>query len=392
MTQRQQDIHDINDWLITEGRLSGDAVLIVKHYVEQLRSKGVPVSRARIAQRLSNPLLAAWGMIWTPEKVHDYTVPRTTLSTGAWHGSPFEYVVTNNVPLHKSLQSLSPEDHQTYRELAEAGGKDFYATVLEYGDGSRQACSYVTERDTGFSADDLTIIERTRAGLASALEPTAMRRSAESLLTTYLGTGPANAVIDGSIQRGESVQIEAAIMFADMRGFTEKSMTWPEAEFLSALDDFFETVVEAVHAHSGDVLKLLGDGVLAIFPKAGSEERCCVNAVAGAQKALAAMTSKNEARSRDGKQPIAAGFGLSFGPVTYGNIGSPDRLDFTVVGAAVNRASRIQDLCKTIGWPILMADDVARRIEGSGILIESLGSHELRGIGSAQAVFTARGG
>ncbi len=176
------------------------------------------------------------------------------MSTGAWHGSPFEYVVTNTEPLHKSLQSLGPEDHQTYRELADAGGRDFYATVLEYRDGSRQACSYVTDRDAGFGPADLRIIEQTRAELGSVLEPLAVRRSAESLLTTYLGIGPAGAVIEGSIQRGEYVQIEAAIMFADMRGFTEKSVTWPEVDFLSAQDDFFEAVVEAVHAHCGDVL------------------------------------------------------------------------------------------------------------------------------------------
>lgn len=377
---------EINDWLIGDARRCGDAIQVVEGYLQRLCAAGLPVRRARIAQRLANPLLAAWGMIWTPSGVEEYTVRRTVLETGSWHGSPFEYVLTNNRPLHKSLRGLGSHDHQTYHELAESGGTDFYVTILEYGDGSRQGCSYLTDRVSGFTDDDLNIIENTRAGLASALEPIAMRRSTASLLKAYLGSGPAQAVVEGTIERGQHVQTTAAIMFADLRGFTAKSVAWSEDELLSALDDYFEAVVEAVHKNSGDVLKLLGDGILAIFRDDDTPQLGCHNAVSAAIDATTGLALKNRSRSEYGAEPISAGFGLSFGSVTYGNIGSPDRLDFTVVGAAVNRASRIQDLCKASGCSILMEAEVADRLNTS---VASIGQHTLKGLPGKYEIYAA---
>lgn len=166
-------------------------------------------------------------------------------------------------------------------------------------------------------------------------------------------------------------------MFSDLRGFTARSVTSSEKDLLSALDDYFEAVVEAVRRNSGDVLKFLGDGILAVFPADGSPQEACENAVAAARDALAGIEAKNLSRADKGLDALAAGFGLSFGAVTYGNIGSPDRLDFTVVGAAVNRASRIQDICKTSGKPILLEDRVARHLS---FKTAPIGPHMLRGL------------
>ncbi|MEM1400056.1 MAG: adenylate/guanylate cyclase domain-containing protein [Pseudomonadota bacterium] len=387
MPDAPEDARKINEWLIGEGRRSGDALVIVSGYVQRLLDAGIPISRARIAQRTANPLLAAWGLIWTKDGAEEYTVPRAALSTIAWYGSPFEHVLTTQQPLHRSLIGLKPEDHQVYHDLAAGGGTDFYASLLDYGDGSLQACSYVTARPSGFEAREIEIMEATRSGLASALEPVAMRRSTQSLLTAYLGSGPATAVFEGTIERGQQVQTEAAIMFADLRGFTQKTVTWPEADLLAALDDYFEAVVEAVRKNQGDVLKLLGDGVLAMFPAHGSPDTCCQSAVLAAQLAQAGIDAKNRTRSDQGKAPLAAGFGLSFGPVTYGNIGSLDRLDFTVLGVPVNRASRIQDLCKSKGETILLGEEVAQRLS---IPTDPIGDHELRGLPGRHAIYAPR--
>jgi len=376
---------DINAWLTRDARRSGNPAAVVEGYLERLQQAGVSVSRARIAQRLANPLLSAWGIIWTPDGAREYEVPRSALLTSAWQGSPFQHVLENNRPLHKSLLNLTPADHHTYHELAETGGTDFYVTILDYGDGSSQACSFLTGHGAGFSAENINLIERTRYCLASALEPIAMRRSTDSLLKVYLGQDPARAVISGAIERGQQVHTRAAIMFADLRGFTEKSVSWPESALLSALDDYFEAVVEAVHKNAGDVLKLMGDGVLAMFQDAAGANGCR-NAVMAAGDALAGLETKNQDRLADEKDPLQAGFGLSFGPVSYGNIGSPDRLDFTIVGAAVNRASRIQDLCKTTGRAVLMGSEVAER---AGIGVEPVGTHRLRGMPQEESVFAA---
>lgn len=376
----------ISHWLIGEGRRSGDAVQIVDGYVRRLIKAGVPISRARVAQRLANPLLSAWGIIWTSAGAQVYTVPKITLSTDAWHGSPFEYVLNNNRSLHKSLLSLSPEDHITYHELAASGGKDFFVTFLEYGDGSRQGCSFLTNLPSGFESWHLKLIDDTRSALAAALEPIAMRHSTESLLRVYLGNDPAKAVVQGSIERGQHVQTEAAIMFADLRGFTAKSNAWSERELLTALDDYFEAFVDAVIAHGGDVLKFMGDGILAIFPGETSLEGSCRNALSAAKDAISGLNAKNQRRADAGLQPLAAGIGLSFGPVTYGNIGSPDRLDFTVVGAAVNRASRIQDLCKETKEPILFEETIAKSQDGP---VKLIGSKSLRGMPGSHQIYSA---
>ena len=239
---------ELKDWLIGPGRLSGDGVAIAEGCARRLAAAGVPLSRARFAQRLANPLLSAWGIIWTPEETTEYTVAREILETGAWLGSPFQQVVTDRSMLHKSLIGLDPDrDHITYHELAAAGGTDFFAMALEYGDGSAQGCSFVTADPGGFAPAHIDLIAGTRHALAAAFEPVAMRRSSESLLRTYLGEGPAKAVIEGTIRRGEHLGLDAVVMFSDLRDFTAKSESWSDTALLRALDGYFEAVVRSVH-------------------------------------------------------------------------------------------------------------------------------------------------
>ncbi|MEX3011107.1 adenylate/guanylate cyclase domain-containing protein [Hoeflea sp. TYP-13] len=377
----------INDWLIGEGRLLGDGIAIVSGYARHLLAAGVPLSRARIAQRLANPLLAAWGVIWTPEETRDYKVPRTVLDTGSWHGSPFQRVLEDRSALRKRLTRLDPDkDHQTYLEIAEAGGTDFFAMVLEYGDGSAQGCSFVTNDPDGFEQIHLDTIADTRQALAAAMEPVAMRRSSESLLRTYLGNGPANAVIDGTILRGEHTDLDAVVMFSDLRDFTSKSERWSEAELLKALDGYFEIVVQAVFARDGDVLKFIGDGILSIFPvdDRNDHECRCLNAIAAARQVTSSLETLNDKRASEGAAALAIGTGINMGPVTYGNIGSPDRLDFTVIAPTVNLASRVQDLCKVLGEPVLATTAVADLAKDQ---FRSLGAHSVKGVSAPIEVF-----
>ena len=400
-----EQVKQINDWLVNQGRLTGDPIKIVNGYVRRLKNADVPVSRVRITQRIANPLIAAWGIIWTdndfkeyeaPKNVlstkvvrtqkiilEEYEAPRVALSTSAWIGSPFEYVTKNNKPIHKSLVNLKKNDHETYHKIASTGATDYYATVLEYGDKSRQGCSYVTEKKGGFNKNDVRLIEQTRTGLAAAMEPIAMRRTTRSLLEVYLGNDPAKEVVEGTIQRGQHSHAKVAIMFSDLRGFTEKNIKWKEKDFLKALDDYFETVVNAVHKNNGDVLKLIGDGVLAMFHNQNQKE-CCVNALNAAVDALSGIKNKNEQRRKNKQEIISAGFGLSYGKITYGNIGSLDRLDFTVVGTAVNQASRIQDLCKNTNKQILCGEEVAKNIRK---LVSPIGKYKLKGMPNKQQIF-----
>ena len=201
---------------MTEGRCSGDPVKIVSHLCRTLVDSGVPLWRVNIGQRFANPLLIAWGVVWTPSGTETYEVTHARMLTDGYVGSSFEYIFENLRPLHKSLRDLDPEkDHVSYLEFARDGGTDYYATLLEYGDGSRHGCTFATSAEDGFTPEHLSMIEAAGPGLSSAMEPITMRKSSQSLLRTYLGDGPSEAVWKGSIQRGERTSIEAVVMITE---------------------------------------------------------------------------------------------------------------------------------------------------------------------------------
>ena len=385
-----EQVHDdelaaISDWLITEARLSLDPVALISGFCERLIGQGVSLWRLRAGQALANPLASAWGVIWTRDGAgtHEYLVPRATLSTGAYHGSPFQHVVERRETFRRRLVDLEPQrDHEVLHEMAAAGGTDYLAVPPEYGDGSVQGLSLVSDGEAGFADSHLELIERLRQPLAAALEPTAMRRSSASLLRTFLGDGPADAVLAGAIRRGDRRHIEAAILFCDLRGFTTLSERLGEAELFTALDRYFEAVVGAVRGAGGDVLKFLGDGILAIFPveTAGSRRAAChaaLRAVEGARQTLG-----NESAA-DGT-PLAFVATLHLGQVVYGNIGSPDRLDFTVLGPAVNLVSRLEGLAKQLNQSMLCSAAFACALD---LPLASLGCFPLKGVAEPEEVF-----
>lgn len=381
------DIDEINRWMMSEGRELGDGARIVESYVSRLKAAGVPIARANIAQRFANPLLAAWGVIWTPENSTEYDVTHAMLETVSYVGSPFEYVLVNVRPLHKSLLGLDRDtEHLSYLELADGGGTDLFANFLQYGDGSRHGCTYVTNVPEGFTQAQIDIIHATRFGLSAAMEPVTMRRSTESLLRTYIGNDPASAVTGGTIRRGGQTALNAVVMITDLRGFTSKSEQWSDEKLLNALNGYFDVVVQAVEEHGGDVLKFMGDGVLSIFKVEddAAPDSQCKMAIDAARAAMKGLRELNERRATENEDSLSMGVGINVGPVTYGNIGSPGRLDFTVLGSAVNVASRVQDLCKTLEKPVLATKQVARHVTGA---FTSQGHHSIRGVDAPIEVF-----
>jgi adenylate cyclase len=384
MDQARDDEAAIAGWLIADARLCQDPVAIIGGFCARLIGQGVPLWRLRAGQALANPLASAWGVIWTRDGAgtHEYRVPRATLSTRAYHGSPFQHVVERRATFRRRLVDLDlARDHAVLHEMAAAGGTDYLALPLEYGDGSVQGVSLVSDAPEGFADWHLALIERLRQPLAAALEPTAMRRSTAILLRTFLGDGPADAVLAGAFRRGDRRQIEAAILLCDLRGFTTLSERLGEADLFAALDRYFEAVVEAVRAEGGDVLKFLGDGILAMFPveAAGSRAACgaALRAVEQAGERLAGTSAG------DGS-PLAFVAALHLGEVAYGNIGSPERLDFTVLGPAGNLASRLEGLAKQLGQPLLCSAAFAGTLD---VPITSLGSFPLKGVAQPQEVF-----
>jgi adenylate cyclase len=266
---------------------------------------------------------------------------------------------------------------------------------LQFSDGQINAIAFAADRPGGFSGHELEELYQMRPVLARLLEVPTMRRTAKTLLDTYLGKHTGERVLDGLIKRGDGEDIHAVIWFCDLRDSTRLADAMPPKAFLAILNDFFDCVAGAVLEHGGEVLRFIGDAALAIFPTGpssyGTDRGCCSRvaachgALAAAKDAQSRMEALNRTRRQRGEPPLDYGLALHMGNVMYGNIGVPQRLEFTVVGAAANEAARLEGLCKTLNQPLLISSEFKRCFPGE---LVTLGLHSLRGVSRPQEVFT----
>lgn len=365
-------------WLIGPGRLSGDAVALTSGFAEQLTAMGVPLHRLRIAMRVDNPLLTAWGIIWVPETAAElFTISQALRESPTYFGSPSQHVMETGTSVRWRLDQIKPEDHTVLHELASAGFTDYVAVPVTFGNGIIQPAMFATRHDSGFDESHIALIKSLSVPLSAALEAIAMRRSTASLLATFLGEEPAARVQAGAIHRGDIVETEAAILLTDMRRFTPLSLTLPPSQLLATLGGYFEAVADAVRAEGGDVLKFLGDGALSIF-RVGEGDRAaaCAAAVRAVSRTIAVARAES-------LPPFVTA--LHTGSVMYGNIGSLDRLDFTVVGPAVNMVSRLEGVAKASGEPVVCSETFASALPDTWS--RSIGRFELKGLDGEHDVF-----
>ena len=249
-----------------------------------------------------------------------------------------------------------------------------------------------TDRPEGFSEAEVLALRRLSPFLAMAMKCASLGRIAQALVETYLGREAGRQVLSGRIERGIADRIEAVLWFSDLRGFTRITDNAEPAHIIPLLNDYAEAVVSAIQAEGGDVLKLIGDGVLAMFP---AEERgkACAAAIAAATGARERVAALNERRSAESLPVTEMYLGLHIGEVFFGNVGSPNRLDFTVVGPAVNEASRIAAMCRSVDQPLLLSAAFAAALGDTGPPLASVGRYALRGLRHSQELFTLdRGG
>jgi adenylate cyclase len=237
-----------------------------------------------------------------------------------------------------------------------------------------------------FTSEEADRLREAARFAAAPLAAMTARATLTAALEAYLGRRSASRVLAGPLRRGVGETIQAALLFADLRGFTAFSETNPPSEVISALDAWFDRIAGAVHAFGGEVLKFMGDGVLAIFPVAGATPRgACSSALNAVAAARAGMAHLDAARRREGLAPLPFGAALHLGEILWGNVGAADRLDFTAIGPAVNLVSRLEGLCRPLGKAVLISGAFAAETHAALI---PLGEHALRGIAKPCAIFT----
>jgi adenylate cyclase len=310
----------------------------------------------------------------------------------AWRGSPFYRMrETGESLLRRRLPAADETEFKVLPELRAAGFTDYVAIINRFaaeGSIGEMDCvysSWVTRHPEGFGNEHIAALQRLVPFLALAVKSVALTRMTGTLMQTYLGRDAGRRVLSGRIIRGVADRIDTVLWFSDLRGFTRITDMTPE-HVIPLLNDYADAIVSVIHEQGGDVLKFMGDGVLAIFT-ADDRKRACNAALAAAVAARRGVAELNQRRTAAGLPITEVYLGLHVGEVLYGNIGSRERLDFTVVGPAVNEVSRIAAMCRSAEQPMLVSAAFAE-IGNNKARLVSVGRYALRGVSGAQELFT----
>ena len=380
-------IEPVIDWLVKEGRLIADSATLVEELAVRLTLAGAPLKRFTLGLQAIHPQWRTMGMEWRRgEKVRQQARPHGIEQSPAYIGSPVQELTETRRPVRYRLDKLTPKDHEVLHEIAALGGTDYYAVPMRLTYGRPPAVTFMTDRPEGFAESDLAKFHRLIDHLAPVAESHIGRRVATTLLETYLGRVVGEQILGGLIKRGDGQEINAVLWFSDLRDFTGLNERMAGAELLELLNNYLQLVGDALGAHGGEILKFIGDGVMAYFPAEDALflPMVTANAIAAARRLTNDIEAANQARAAGGSEPLRFGIGLHVGPVMFGNVGTQDRLDFTVIGPAVNRAARLESLTKELGVPVLASAEFNAVCE---VPLKSLGKHALRGVPEPVEVF-----
>lgn len=374
----------VRDWLLETGRFCPDLYGLVQGLGEFLRKSGAPVLRLRISNRTLHPLTTAVSSVWEldPGRREQIETPHGLEQRPSYLGSPMQFVSETGNPFRRRLDgALGADDHRILHELKERGATDYLALPMRFSDGKGAIYSMASDADGGLSEEDIAAFTRICDVLAPIVEVYRHKHIAAVLAEAYLGRRTGQKVLDGRITRGDIETINAAILVSDIRDWTGLNARLPADQALAAANRYFEVIAEAVEARGGEILKFIGDGVLAVFPTNDSadDRQVCADALNAAMEAL------GTARQSDPPLGVDFGIGLHFGEVAYGNVGSKTRIDFTVLGSAVNIAARLEGLCREFRRPVLFSTAVADRLPEPA---DRLGEAVLKGMTEPTDVFT----
>jgi adenylate cyclase len=382
----RDEAHPVLRWLMTDARRLVDAGEFLEAFALELRAAGVDVSRITTGVPILHPQIFSFSGLWQLGKGTTERLYRSGPGFAAtMSNSPIRIAYEGGGPVRCDL-AAPPRDGEfaILEDLRREGFTDYIVHSVPFADGSHKALSLATTRRGGFESDELALFEAMIPAVAFNLEVQALRRTARTLLDTYVGRQSGGRVLEGQIQRGAGETIAAVIWLCDLRGFTGLSETLPRETLIDLLNCYFGPMCDAVAKEGGEILKFIGDAMLAIFPIGTDPGATCGAALIAAERAQTALLLENRRREGAELPRIEYGLALLVGDVMYGNIGSDTRLDFTVIGPAVNLTARIESMCRQLGRSLLLSSDF---ITAAGIPAQSLGAFPLKGVGVEQEIF-----
>ena len=399
-------LEGFTDWLVAQG-LEGQPVgRQLAGFCARVHEAGFPLKRANIGMATLHPRYGAETFVWRPGfEEAERTQRERSVSRGVpFKQSPISYMYEKGeVTLRRPLTGNAPLEFPILEELRLEGMTDYAALITPFGRGSGSVSEYdhyaggiffssATDDPAGFDPGQLQQVSEALPALALALKSRSTYDVAHTVLETYLGGDAGHRVLTGAIERGSVETIRAVLWFCDLRGFTRISDTLPRDELVELLDDYLELMARPVHDNHGQILKFLGDGFLATFDLTALDgEAVCKNALKAASELREAFPPFNATRKKAGKVAMDFGLSLHLGDVLYGNIGAAERLDFTVIGPAVNEASRIQALCRALDRDILISSAFHEAACSCHGALDSLGFHALRGVREPEELFALVG-
>ena len=381
------------DWLVRGAWRCKTPNELTEQFAEHLVAVGLPLWRFNVSIWTLHPELQGRRYTWIRGgEVEENDIPYGILQHTAYLNSPVRHVSEGLGGVRQRLDIDNPEfQFPILEELRASGGTDYVAMPLPFFDGQIQTMTLASDDAEGFTTAHLGQVFECVTTLSRYYEVLTLRRNTTDLFDTYLGHRTRHRVLGGLTHRDEGEDIRAAILYCDMRNSTGLAESLSREIYLDLLNDFFERVAEPVLERSGEVLKFIGDAVLAIFPLDGdaddeaAAEKACRVARETAEEIVARIAAVPK---RADRPPVKCALGLHFGDVMYGNVGAPKRLDFTVIGSAANVAARLSAQCKVLDQSLLLSAEVAKRAPDD---LHSLGNQHLHNVAADVEVFAVGG-
>ena len=380
-------LQKLTDWLIDGARSAVNSPRMMEEICERMVQAGLPLWRVGVFIRTLHPDIFGRNFIWRPdEEVEIGTVDFDILDTPGFINSPLALVFTQGKEVRGRLDELQSGRFPIFADLDAEGVTDYIALPLMFIDGSIHASSWTTKQPGGFSDEQMRALRSLIPPLARVIEIVSLQRTAALLLDTYVGNRAGARILGGQIRRGHTDTMDAAIWLSDLRGFTALSDRLPAETVVDILNRYFDCQVHAIRNHGGEVLKFMGDGLLAVFPideYVGDVRQVCSHVLEAARESRASVEDMQYAIGETVER-FRFGVALHVGKILYGNIGGGNRLDFTCIGPAVNLAARLEKMASRLNRTIVASAGFAGICSGGWA---ELGEFPIAGFSKAERVF-----